>query len=238
MLQKLIKEEDDIAKEDAQGVDIVEGAENLKQDKESNKRDLTDEEVMELLEMTEDLDDLNDVEEGDFKELNKAADGFDEKQVVGERHPLEKELRNAVLARDKFVCQCCGLNMGAGSRNGLIAVHHKLPVHVGGKDVLENLTTLCLNCHVTLHIMERNGGSIMMSKADFDALTSDEQLSLRKILKLARVAVEADKRRGLSKEEIRKQTASSVRHIMPGEGLSENQEAYEAYKRKQGKAGA
>ena len=238
MLQKLIKEEDDIAKEDAQGVDIVEGAENLKQDKESNKRDLTDEEVMELLEMTEDLDDLNDVEEGDFKELNKAADGFDEKQVVGERHPLEKELRNAVLARDKFVCQCCGLNMGAGSRNGLIAVHHKLPVHVGGKDVLENLTTLCLNCHVTLHIMERNGGSIMMSKADFDALTSDEQLSLRKILKLARVAVEADKRRGLSKEEIRKQTASSVRHIMPGEGLSENQEAYEAYKRKQARTKA
>ena len=234
MLQKLRKEEDELTKEDEKGVDnTVEGAENLKQDKDSNKRDLSDEEVMELLEMTEDLNDLNDVEEGDFKELNKTADGFDEKQIVGERHPLEKELRNAVLARDKFTCQCCGLNMGAGSRNGLIAVHHKLPVHVGGKDVMENLTTLCLNCHVSLHIMERNGGSIMMSKDDFEGLTPAEQLSLRKILKLARVAVEADRRRGLSKDEIRKQTASSVRHIMPGEGLSENQEAYAAYKRKQ-----
>ena len=81
--------------------------------------------------------------------------------------------------------------------------------------------------------MERNGGSIMMSKDDFEGLTPAEQLSLRKILKLARVAVEADRRRGLSKDEIRKQTASSVRHIMPGEGLSENQEAYAAYKRKQ-----
>jgi 5-methylcytosine-specific restriction protein A len=234
MLQKLRKDEDVLDKEDEQGVDnTVAGAEDLKQEKENNKRDLSDEEVMELLEMTEDLDNLTDVEEGDFKELNQAAEGFEEKQVVGERHPLEKELRNAVLARDKFTCQCCGLNMGAGSRNGLIAVHHKLPVHVGGKDTMENLTTLCLNCHVSLHIMERNGGSIMMSKADFEALTSEEQISLRKILKLARVAVEADRRRGLTKEEIKKQTASSVRHIMPGEGLSENQEAYANYKRKQ-----
>lgn len=231
MLQKLRKEEDLLDKEDVTGVaQTNDDASEITANNVGESGELSDEEVRELLELTEDLDELNDVEDTDFKDMNKAAEGFEERQTVGERHPIDTALRQAVLARDKFTCTCCGLNMGAGSRNGLIAVHHKIPVHCKGKDTLENLTTLCLNCHITLHIMERNGGSIMMSKDDFDALSETEQLSLRKILKLARVAVVADGKAGLTKEDIKKKTQDSVRHPMPGTGLSENQAAYAKFK--------
>lgn len=226
MLQKLRKEEDKLAMEDATGIaDTVEGAGDIASDNTGEKGSLSEQDVIELLEMADDIDSIDSVGEDDFDSLNKVSDDFVDQQKAGERHPLDPALRQAVLARDDFTCTCCDLRM-IGSRLGLIAVHHKLPVHVGGKDVLDNLTTLCLNCHVNLHIMERNGGSIMMSKEDYEALTEKEQISLKRALKLARVAIEADKRRGLSKQEVHDKTADSIRHIMPGAGLKENQMAY------------
>lgn len=226
MLAKLRKEEDQLAKDDATGFsDTVETAEEFRGDSVSAQDgQLTDQDVYELLEMADSLD-SEDVSEDDFNAMNMQAEGYADQQKVGERHPLDPTLRQSVLVRDKFTCRCCGMKM-IGARLGLIAVHHCIPVHAGGKDVLENLITLCLNCHVDLHVMERNGGSIMMSKEDFDDLLPSEQTSLKRALRLARVAIEADRRKGLSKEQVSEATKSAVRHIMPGTGLKENQMAY------------
>lgn len=232
MLQKLRKEEDKLYKEDTMGItDVVEEAEELAGNNlEVESGQLTDEDVRELLEMSSNLDELEDVDADDFDSLNTPDSDFVDQQKVGERHALPPELRNSVLQRDDFVCQCCGIKM-IGARAGLTAAHHILPVHVGGKDKMENLVTLCVGCHITLHNMERNGGSIMMSKEDFDELSEADQLSLKRALKLARVAIEADKRKGMNKEAVRKATQDAIRHPMPGVGLKETQQLYDSYKR-------
>ncbi len=226
MLAKLRKEEDQLAKDDVTGVDdTVEGAEELKAEDSDDRGTLSEQDVLELLEMADNLDDLDEVGAEDFDDLNKVDDSFIDAQKVGERHPLDQALRNAVLQRDKFTCQCCGMKL-IGARLGLTAIHHVICVHSGGRDELGNLTTLCVACHIALHIMERGGGSIMMSQEDFETLSDNEQLSLKKALKLARIAIEADKRRGLSKEDVKQATQDAIRHPMPGVGLKENQQAY------------
>lgn len=228
MLQKLRKEEDKLYKDDTMGItDVVDDADDFAGD--NADAQLTDDDVRELLEMSSNLNDLDDVNEDDFDSMNTPDSDFVDQQKVGDRHALPPELRNAVLQRDDFTCQCCGLRM-IGARAGLSAAHHVLPVHVGGKDTMENLTSLCVGCHITLHNMERNGGSIMMSKEDFDTLPEKDQLSLKKALKLARIAIEADKRRGMNKEAVRKATQDSIRHPMPGVGLKETQQMYNNYK--------
>ena len=220
MLQKLRKEEDALANEDNTGFsDTVEDADEIVNESKGTPT-LSDDDAMRLLEMTNDLDDT-DIDEEDFNDLNT---GYDEQQVVGERHPLDPALKTASLQRDNFRCACCG--MGGPALLGALATHHKIPVHCGGKDTLDNLITLCLTDHVTLHIAERNGGKLQMTKEEFDSYTSEEQVRLKKILKLAKVAVEADKLKGYSNEKVREMTKDAIRHPMPGTGLKENQQAY------------
>lgn len=226
MLQKLRKEEDKLAKEDATRLsDTVDGAEEIGGNNTDSDGELSEQDVMELLEMADDIDSIASVGEDDFADLNKVADGYTDAQKVGERHPIDPALRQAVLARDDFTCACCGMRM-IGARLGLIAVHHKIPVHASGKDTLDNLITLCVGDHILLHIMERNGGSIMMSKEDFEELSENEQVSLKRALNYARVAVEADKRKGLSKKDVADYTQDAIRHPMPGAGMRENRAAY------------
>ena len=231
MLTKLRKEEDKLGKEDETGVESgVEGAEELAGGGESTPQ-LDDADVRELLDMADDLDDGDDLNADDFDSMNRSSFG-DEQQKVGERHPLDPALRQSVLARDNFTCRCCGMRL-IGARLGLIAVHHVLPVHVGGRDIIDNLVTLCISCHIALHVMERNGGSIMMSQTDYNALPDNEKLSLKRALKLARVAIEADKRKGYSREEVAKLTRDAIKHPMPGDGLKENQTLYAVTKTKE-----
>lgn len=52
--------------------------------------------------------------------------------------------RRRVLQRDGFMC------VGCGSREDL-TMHHRIPRSRGGQNRVDNLTTLCLNCHATLH---------------------------------------------------------------------------------------
>ena len=229
MLQKLRKEEDQLGKDDATGFsDTVENAEELTSDNTEGEGQLSDQDVLELLEMVDDLDNLDDVSEEDFDSLNKAEEGYIEQQKVGERHPLDPALKSAVLSRDNFRCKCCGF--GGAAALGILAVHHVLPAHVGGKDTLENLTTLCLNHHILLHVAERNGGKLQMTKEEFDSYSPEEQDALKKTLKLARIAVEANKRKGLSKEQVEEATRDAIRHPMPGAGLPDNRRAYEEAK--------
>ena len=53
-------------------------------------------------------------------------------------------LRNQALERDAWRCQFCG------SSNDL-HVHHQRSRSKGGDDSLENLITLCANCHRFVH---------------------------------------------------------------------------------------
>lgn len=228
MLQKMRKDEDQLWKDDATGFgDTVDGAEEVAGDVTEGSEQLTDQDVLELLEMADNLDDDSEVSSDDFSDMSTPDSDFVDQQKVGERHPLDPALRQAVLARDDFTCRCCGIRM-VGVRLGLIAAHHILPVHVGGKDTLENLVTLCTNCHISLHCIERNGGTIMMSEQDFNNLLPSEKSSLKRALKLARIAIAADKRRGMSKEQVAAVTRDSVRHPMPGTNLKENMAIYTA----------
>lgn len=224
MLTKLRKEEDRLAKEDATGVsDSVEGAEELASDNVGEQGELSEQDVLELLDMVDGVDE--DVTDEDFDDLNK---GIDEKQTVGERHPLDPALKSAILSRDNFRCKCCGF--GGAAALGVLAVHHVIPVHCGGVDSMDNLVTLCLNHHILLHVSERNGGKLQMTKDEFNNYSLEEQTALKKCLKFAKIAVEADKRKNMSIEDIRKATTDAVRHPMPGAGLPDNERAYKEAK--------
>lgn len=231
MLAKLRKEEDQLAKEDAMGTaDAVEGAVEIASDNTGEGGQLTDQDVMELLEMVDSIDEENIADE-DFDNLNK---GIDDSQAGGERHPLDPALKSAVLSRDNFKCKCCGF--GGAAALGVLAVHHILPVHTFAKnqstDYMDNLTTLCLNHHILLHVAERNGGKLHMTKEEFETYSESEQLALKKCLNLAKIAVEADRRKNMSIEDVRKATTDSIRHPMPGTGLPDAERAYSESKLK------
>src|SRR5947207_475788 len=58
---------------------------------------------------------------------------------------LDENLRIACLMRDGYTCQQCG------KRNVRLEAHHIVFRSNGGKDTLENLLTLCDQCHHHLH---------------------------------------------------------------------------------------
>lgn len=59
------------------------------------------------------------------------------------------KLRNQILERDAYTCADCGAERGGpGVR---LQVHHVVPRAAGGKDVPENLITLCANDHAGRH---------------------------------------------------------------------------------------
>ena len=64
-----------------------------------------------------------------------------------------------------------------------------------------------------------------MSKEQYDALSEEEQKFIRGVMKIARIAVEANKRQGRTREQIREATKDSVRFQMPGAVQKENIDA-------------
>lgn len=54
--------------------------------------------------------------------------------------------REHALVRDKYTCQCCG------KKNCRLEVHHIVFRRNGGSDALENLITLCEDCHKAIHL--------------------------------------------------------------------------------------
>lgn len=223
MLNKLMKEQDQLAKEDISGVSDMEEAEGVINGEGSDDK-LSDEEVKEILDMESSFD--GDLSEEDFDEL-MGNNLPDDRQTVGERHPLDPALRAAVLQRDGYCCQITGRGKGlpAPIALGILNVHHKIPVHCGGTDSMDNLITICLDAHTLIHIIERNMGKLGMSKEQFDELDEEEKKFITGVMKIARIAVEANKRMGRSRDQIRKDTADSIRFKMPGAVQKENMEA-------------
>lgn len=222
MLQKYRKEEDVLGREDNTGISDMEQAEGLVEEGGDNL--LNDEDIKEILEMEDNFN--GDLSDEDFDELmgNNIAD---ERQTVGERHPLDPALRAAVLQRDGYCCQITGRGKGlpANIALSILNVHHKVPVHCGGTDSMDNLVTVCLDAHTLIHIIERNMGKLGMSKEQYDALDEEEQKFIRGVMKIARIAVEANKRQGKTREQIREETKDSVKFKMPGVVQKENIDA-------------
>lgn len=225
LLQKLRKEENMLEKEETMGISNVEEAQEIVGDASEGKEGLSEQDVRELLEMS---DSDIDVDDEDFGALNQ---GEDHHQKVGEREPLDPALRQAVLSRDKFRCQICGV--GGPAFLSVLAVHHKISVAAGGADALNNLVTLCLTDHIMVHVAERNGGKLQITKEEYDNSKPEEQKRFKEILKLSKVIVEANKRKGFTREQIFENTKSVMKHPMPGAGLAENRKAYVEAKREE-----
>lgn len=227
LLQKLRKEEDQLAKEDATGFsDTVEGAEDVVSDNTETEDggQLSDQDVMELLEMVDDMS-IDDIDSEDFSEMNTSE--FDDvHQKVGERHPVDPAVRQGTFQRDDFKCRCCGT--GGVAFLGTLVYHHAIPVSANGADTIENGLTLCDSCHQILHCAEKAGGRIPMTEAQFNEYDDKEQKRIKLILKFAKIAVEAHKRVGNSRDLIAKEANKSARHRMPGETLKETQIGFSA----------
>ena len=69
-----------------------------------------------------------------------------------------------------------------------------------------------------------------MTKDQFEEYSEDEQKRIKFILKFAKIAVEAHKRVGNSKDKIVQEAVKSGRHRMPGETLKETQIGFNAMK--------
>lgn len=218
LLQKLRKEENMLEKEETMGISNVEEAQEIVGDASEGKEGLSEQDVRELLEMA---DSDIDVDDEDFGALNQ---GEDHHQKVGERERLDPALKQAVLSRDKFRCQICGV--GGPAFLSVLAVHHKISVAAGGADALDNLITLCLTDHIMVHVAERNGGKLQITKEEYDESSPEEQKRFKKILKYSKIIVEANKRKGFTREQIFENTKSVMKHPMPGAGLAENRKAY------------
>ena len=87
-----------------------------------------------------------------------------------------------------------------------------------------------MNHHILLHVAERNGGKLHMTREEFESYSEEEQTALKKCLKLAKIAVAADKKRNMSLDDVKKATKDSIKHPMPGTNLKETESAYSKYK--------
>lgn len=223
LLQKHRKEENKLEKDDSTSISDVEGVENIISDE--HKDSLTDEEVSELLELGNTID--SEITDENFGDANTSLLG-DERQKVGERHIVDKAVKDGTFARDGFKCICCGI--GAPAFLGSLVYHHKIPVHCGGPDTVENGATICDTDHIMVHIVERSGGKLPITKEQYEAYDEQTKKRISVILKLGRLAIEAAKVKGHSKEQIIKDAQASITHRMPGTDLKSTTQAYEKYK--------
>lgn len=61
------------------------------------------------------------------------------------RRGVRSDLKNIILERDGYSCKTCSV------QSDYLTVHHIVPVSDGGGDELNNLITLCTECHVKVH---------------------------------------------------------------------------------------
>lgn len=224
MLQKYRKEEDRLQKEDDTGISELEQAEGVIEDGGDTK--LSDDDVKSILEMEDSY--AGDLSEDEFDALmgnNLESDVF---EVDGDRH-LDPALRSAVLQRDNYTCQVSGIGIESGLPTdialAILQVHHKVPVADGGPNDMENLITIAQDPHTLVHVIQRRGGKLGMSKEEFEKLPEKNQEYLKKVMQLVRIAVDADKKCGKTREQVKKDTQESLKYKMPGLIQKENMQA-------------
>lgn len=172
-------------------------------------------EVAEMLELAKTgIDDDEPLES-----LNKTDEirGSEMHQKVGERHPVDPAVRQGTFIRDGFKCRCCGLG-GNEAYLSVLAFHHAVPVYLGGPDTKENGLTLCVTCHILLH-----NYLFGQLQVELDKLDEHEQQRFRNVFKYGNIALEAQKRRGMSKEDMKKQD-TGAKHPMPNANININRQ--------------
>lgn len=219
-LQKLRKEEDQLMKEDNQGIADLDQADGVIE--EAGDATLSNDEVKEILEMD---DDGLELKEDDFDEMLKGAEP--EVQKVGERHPLDPALKAESLLHDNYQCVCCGMGQYLPMRYklGILQSHHKIAVAHGGPDSVENLATVCVSCHTLIHLLLWSNLKFGMSKEEFDGLPNEEQTRLKNIMAIAKKDYEAAKKLGKTPDDIKKDNSHPSTFKMPGTDLRENAKA-------------
>lgn len=66
------------------------------------------------------------------------------------------KIRKAVYRRDHWTCQRCGAS------DVELHAHHLIPLSEGGLDEMENLITLCKDCHKDMHFKMKYGGILTL----------------------------------------------------------------------------
>ena len=56
---------------------------------------------------------------------------------------------------DKYFCEICGRKKYELGEHEKIAIHHKIPIKEGGKDIPENILVLCTFCHRLCHFLKK-----------------------------------------------------------------------------------
>lgn len=228
MLNKLMKEQNQLAKEDISGVSDIDETEGVVNEEGSDNK-LSDDEVKEILDMEDSFD--GDLSEEDFDEL-MGNNLPDDRQTVGDRHPLDPALKAATLLRDGYCCQACGAGKGYPMKYALsfLQSHHKISVANSGVDTEENIVTLCQNCHTTVHTLLKSGMKFGISKEEFDKLPESTKNTMKNVMRIARIDWEAGKRLGKNKDDFRRDNLNSSKFKMPGTDLSENMRAIQQSK--------
>lgn len=78
-----------------------------------------------------------------------------------------------VKHRDDWTCQECGATVGeVGTKH--IHAHHITPKYRGGKNTVENGTTLCEGCHNKIHKPRKNARltSVRLKQSEVESLTA------------------------------------------------------------------
>lgn len=231
-LQKLRKEENKLEKEDKMGITDIEGAEGVVGDVTDGAEQRSYEEVKRLIDFSDGDDE--DMSEEDFIEL---AGDENEGVVIDRRkgEDIPRELKQAALVRDNYTCQASGYgsnkNLPLTLVLSVLQVHHIIPLYLGGKNTLSNLITLRMDIHTNVHVLERLGGKVGMSKEQFDELDPELRKEMKVCLKLAKFIVDEAKRQGKSivDRELQNASRKAAAFKMPGTDLKENMDALKDY---------
>lgn len=229
-LKKLWDEEDEGARDDKIGVSdfdtehkVVGKEKGEEEEEEQEERPvLTNEQASEILNANQ--DDLTDEEVLDtYKEMIKEPPV--KHQDPKDRKQLDKDIKAETLRRDGYKCTCCGSGEGLPLKYALTILqsHHIISVANGGPDSLENITTVCPNCHTLIHTVLWNEG--IFNKSDFEKLPPERKEQMKKILKYAYADYKAAKLLGKTTEQIKEDNKNHIKFKMPGTDLRENKAA-------------
>ena len=156
------------------------------------------------------------------------TEGFEpHQQKVGEREYLDPAIKKAVLARDKFTCQCCGIGKDdSESYVSVMDAHHIVPVFLGGKDTsesgvtnIDNIVTLCIICHKMVHEFstgdlhlprERKADEVAEMSVEEREQYKKEQTRFKKVVYFGDLIRKAMAQRGINRKEFKKQHPSNA----------------------------
>ena len=199
ILQRLRRDEDQLALDDVRGVSVTEGGSVIAS--EASSVMMSDAEVREALDMVSG-DDVELTDEN-FSEWS-GEDVPVRRQDRSEGDRIDENLRLSILERDRYTCRVSGFGRGLPNHltRGLLQVHHIVPVSLSGFDSEENLITLSRDVHALLHKIIDQGGKLGMTKSTYSELDDETKEMYKKLMKLVNVALKVKEQLNLKAEDM------------------------------------